>query len=332
MLTSGEVLALGLRGDAMRKGGRHSGGSGDRALQSAANFLQRTDVPSYQYGDVEGARKALRGNTRLISGRPLAVDSVRDDILGGTDTELRVPVRIYSHGQRAPGLVYFHGGGFVVGDLDTVDPLCRRLALACACTVVSVHYRRAPENPFPAAIEDAAVVLRSIAQGDVHECERNRVAVAGDSAGGNIATVASRIAIDAGVDIRFQALIYPVVDFRDDARPSRELYAAGYGLDADLLDWYRACYLPASSDWSDPAASPLLGQLAGHAPALIMTAECDAVRDQGEEYARALSSDGVPVVGLRSVGELHGFIRAFEVTPAASWGVAMIATASRLWP
>jgi acetyl esterase len=286
----------------------------------AASFLARRDVPAPAIGDVQGSRLALRANTRMISGHPVVIPLVADITVDG------VPCRFYGMtDEPRPVLIYLHGGGFVVGDLETVDPVCRRLARQTGWAVVSVDYRRAPEHPFPAAVEDSYRVVRAISEGSVAECSPTSIALAGDSAGGNLATVTARSAVDAGIQIACQLLVYPIVDHRRDERASRRQFAKGFGLDAELLDWYRSCYLPDSSQWTDPSATPLLARLHGQPPALILTAECDVLRDQAEEYAAELAAAGVPVVASRFLGELHGFLRAFDISPAAAAAVGTMA-------
>lgn len=293
----------------------------------AAAFIQAESVNRPMVGDVAGCRAALRRNATVISGRPPTVATVRDHVVDGHPA---VPVRIYNEPPKgtAPVVVYFHGGGFVVGDLDTVDVLCRHLALAANCVVVSVEYRLAPEHPYPAAISDADVVVRWVLKGGLASCDVRRFAVGGDSAGANLATVTALRMRDRGEAVTMQFLAYPLVDQRVDRRASRLRYGQGYGLDGEMIDWYRSCYLPSDSSWNLPFVSPICANLKRLPPTLIMTAECDPLRDQGEDYGRMLANAGVEVVSVRYTGELHGFLRATAVTPAALLAISQIASAA----
>lgn len=205
--------------------------------------------------------------------------------------------------------------------------LCRHLALAAKCVVVSVDYRLAPEHPYPAAISDADVVIRWILKGGLASCDLTRFAVGGDSAGANLATVTALRMRDRHKAVRMQFLAYPLVDQRVDRRASRLQYCHGYGLDEEMIDWYRSCYLPSDSLWSSASVSPICAYLEGLPRTLIITAECDPLRDQGEEYGKMLARAGVEVVSVRYTGELHGFLRATAVTPASMVAINQIAFA-----
>src|SRR6185295_2919525 len=208
-----------------------------------------------------------------------------------------------------PVLIYFHGGGFVICSLDTHDGECRRLANASGCAVISVDYRLAPENKYPAAAEDAYAATEYIAE---HAAEfgidPQRIAVAGDSAGGNLATVVATLARDRGGPLlKFQLLIYPLVDFADNS-PSMQEYAKDYFLTRESMDWFTDCYLPNRAAARQPSASPKNAEdVRGLPPAMILTAEFDPLRDQGEAYARKLKSAGVPVELKRYDGMIHAF-------------------------
>ena len=193
-------------------------------------------------------------------------------------------------GQGLPALVYYHGGGWVIGNLDSVDRTCRALANASGCVLISVDYRLAPEDKFPAAVEDADAALRYVAHRAAElGIDPNRIAVGGDSAGGNLAAVVAQISRDRGSPrLAFQLLIYPVVD-RDDNRLSLQEFAQGYLLTRPGMDYFWAHYLPKPEDGRHPHASPIQAEsLAGLPPALVITAECDPIRDQGEAYAKRL--------------------------------------------
>nr|BFE78947.1 alpha/beta hydrolase [Planobispora longispora] len=231
---------------------------------------------------------------------PLPV--VRDDTAGG------VPVRIYrpeEDGRPLPAIVYFHGGGWVFGSVARNDALARDLAARNGAVVVSVDYRLAPEHPFPAAADDAWSAVRDVfARPEAYGADPRRIAVCGDSAGGNVAAVAAWLARDAGLRLAHQLLVYPVLDVAMDT-PSYRAYATGFGLGADEMAWFAAQY---GGDPADPRLAPLrLADKAGLAPATVITAECDPLCDEGESYAAQLAAAGVPVELRRYAGAIHGF-------------------------
>jgi acetyl esterase len=216
-------------------------------------------------------------------------------------------------------LVYDHGGGWVVGDLDTHDTLCRELANAARCAVVSVDYRMGPEHRFPAAVDDALAAFRWASD----ETARlggppGRVAVGGDSAGGNLAAVVALLATrEGGPRPRAQLLVYPVTDLSTKHRSYR-LFADGFFLTERDMDWYRSQYLPDEAAALDPRASPLLAQdLRGLPPAVVLTAGFDVLRDEGEAYAKRLDEAGVPVTHRRVPGQIHGFGSATGISESA---------------
>lgn len=238
--------------------------------------------------------------------RPLPV--VRDTVVPSDAGD--VPVRVYR--PRADGtlpvLVYLHGGGWVLGDLDTVDRPCRNLAALAGCAVVSVDYRLAPEHPFPAALDDARAVLRHVAgHPDAYGVDAERVAVGGDSAGGNLSAVLAQESRRAGPPLRHQLLIYPVCDTDTETPGSYRQFASGYSMTRDDMRYYFEHYL-AGHDPADvrvaPAREP---DLSGLCPATVITAECDVLRDEGEAYARAMSAAGVAVRHRRFAGMFHPF-------------------------
>lgn len=235
------------------------------------------------------------------------------------------------HGLAAPSplVVFFHGGGWTVGSPATHDPSCRMLAHDAGVRVLSVDYRLAPEHPFPAAADDAHAAFAWAAE---HAAELGAdpaaIAVAGDSAGGNLAAVVARRARDAGgPQPAFQALIYPGTDFTGD-RPSKAAFGEGFVLTRTRMDWFEAQYVPDPADKRHPDASPLLApDLTGLAPAYVATAVADPLRDEGAAYADALRAAGVPVA-LHEHPHLHGF---FSMTALRSGrrGVALVAGAIR---
>jgi acetyl esterase len=264
------------------------------------------------------------------NGPPAPVAAVADRVVPGPAGDL--PVRVYTPEGSAPFpiVVWFHGGGWVVGTLDTYDPLCRALAAAVPAVVVSVGYRLAPEHRWPAAAEDAyaATLWTSRNAADLGGAQ-HRLAVAGDSAGGNLAAVVALGARDrGGPAIAFQLLVYPVLDAAADTASWRE-HAEGFYLTAAGMRWYWDHYL-GGGDGSAPDASPLRAAfLGGLPPALVIGAEHDILRDEGEAYAARLRDAGVAATATRHPGVVHGFLRWRAVTPAADAALQQAATAIR---
>jgi acetyl esterase/lipase len=244
-----------------------------------------------------------------------------------------VPVRIYRPASDTPlpVVVYFHGGGWVIGDITSHDTPCHRLAAGVPAVVVSVDYRLAPEHRFPAAVEDCDAVTAWVA---AHAAELGadptRLAVAGDSAGGNLAAVTARRARDRGdPPIAFQLLIYPCTDMTR-ALPSHVENGTGYLLDADAMSWFIAHYLD-GADPRQPDASPLHAEdLAGLPPALVLTAGFDPLRDEGEAYASRLREAGVPATTSRYDGMIHGFYGLDSIFDAAKEATAETVAALRV--
>jgi acetyl esterase len=232
-----------------------------------------------------------------------------------------VPARVYRPRcpeARLPAVAFFHGGGFIGGDLDSHDGLCRELASASGALVVSVAYRLAPEAPFPAGLEDAYDATAWLAgAADELGIDRQRIAVAGDSAGGNLATAAALLAKRNGApEIAFQLLLYPKLDFVNEYASYTENGADG--IPRALSQIFDDCYLPDVSRRSDPLASPVLAtDLAGMPPGLIVTADADTLRDEAEAYGQALRRAGVEVATLRAIGQVHGFAMMIEAVPSA---------------
>jgi acetyl esterase len=232
----------------------------------------------------------------------------------GTGTGHQIPVRIYEPAGvdgPLPGVVYLHGGGWVICDLDTHDNGCRQLANEVGAVVVSVDYRLAPDHKHPAAADDAySVLCWVIEHAEELGIDPARVAVAGDSAGGNLAAVVTLRARAAEVRVAYQLLIYPVIDSsstRNDY-PSKVDNATGYFLTTEQMDWYRAQYLPDDAAGEHPDVSPhLADSLEDLPPAFIVTAEMDPLRDEAEHYGRLLEQAGVEVTVYRADGMFHGF-------------------------
>lgn len=277
---------------------------------------------------VDACRRLTSEQAAFSRGEP--VDAVEDRMVGAP---AEVPVRIYrpSGGAALPVLVYFHGGGWVMGGLDSHDATCRQLAVDVGCVVVSVDYRLAPEHPFPAAVHDAmAVTFWVAAHASEIGGERSRIAVAGDSAGGNLAAVVAQLAAQNVVPLAFQLLVYPVIDRRMD-RPSMIENATGCLLERADMQWFWSLYDPDGEAAKDPRAVPLVAADLRHLPpALVITAEHDPLRDEGEEYGARLQAAGVPVTVTRYPGVFHGFFAMHGLLDAATAATTEAAEALRL--
>lgn len=246
---------------------------------------------------------------REAFGEPQPVAHVEDRTVPGPAGE--IPVRVYTPSGSGPFpvLVFFHGGGWVICDLDTHDEICRGLCNGAGCVVVSVDYRLAPEHKFPAAPEDCYAATQ---WGAAHAAEVNgdsaRLAIAGDSAGGNLTAVVAQMARDQhGPKLVFQLMIYPATDFTFSG-PSIKENSQGYFLTSEDMRWFSDHYLRSEVDRRNPLASPMLAaDLSRLPPALIITGEYDPLRDEGEAYGRRLKEAGVPVIISRYAGMIHGF-------------------------
>ena len=208
-----------------------------------------------------------------------------------------------------PTLIYYHGGGFVIGNIATHDSTCRRLANKSRCQVISIDYRLAPEHPFPAPIDDGIAAFRHIRDNAASfGVDPSRLAVGGDSAGGQMAAVVCQTCRDAGEAMpAFQMLIYPATDSSKESG-SRKSFAEGYFLSKDLMDWFWKAYVPAGTDLADLRLSPLLAKdLAGLPPAFVLTAGYDPLRDEGRAYADRLIDAGVKTTYVNYPGTIHGF-------------------------
>ena len=293
-------------------------------------MLERGVPPTHTLTPAQ-ARSFYRDRRTFTQPEPPAVAEVRELQAGG------IPLRLYRPaGSRSedtlPVLVYFHGGGWTIGDLDTHDVLCRQLAQACGGAVVSVDYRLGPEHRFPAAVDDCVAATRWVReQAGALGLDASRLAVGGDSAGGNLAAVVCLALREAGEPLPgFQLLIYPATDMRALA-PSHESNGQGYLLTRDSVAYYRGHYLGEDvalrSDWR---VSPLLASdHRGLPPALVLTAGFDPLRDEGLQYADALSAAGVPAQYLCFERQIHGFITMGRVLDEANLAVQVCAAALR---
>lgn len=283
--------------------------------------------------DVAVARSQLQKLSSMIDSG-VAVDVKNGSIPGPAGP---LPVRRYTPADAAAGeprplLVFFHGGGFVVGDLDTHDGLCRLLCRDAGVHVLAVDYRLAPEHPAPAAVDDCYAAYRwAVEHAAEFGADPARVAVGGDSAGGNLAAVASQLARNDGFALpALQLLLYPVTDFANDTR-SKTLFADGYFLTKKDMDWFRDNYLAGSAlDVDDPRVSPLLAEdLSGLPPAMVLTGGFDPLRDEGNQYAEALAAAGVAVDHRQFGPVVHAFANFFPLGGASATATAEVVSALR---
>jgi acetyl esterase len=301
-------------------------------VQLALAVLERRREPPPETVSPAEARRRRRRLAAVYAGKPTRVGSVTDLQLA---TEPRLAARHYAPAELGgphPLLVYYHGGGFTYGDLETHDGVCRILCRHAGAHVLAIDYRLAPEHPFPAAVEDARAALGwAFAHASEIGADPTRIGVGGDSAGGNLAAVVSQLAAgDGAPPLALQLLIYPATDFTR-RRRSRDLFGEGFLLTNSEMDWFETNYLgPERTHSADPRASPLLAEdLSGLAPAYVVTAAFDPLRDEGEEYAEALRAGGTPVVLRRFPGFIHAFIAAAGVSRNARDALVEIAGATR---
>ncbi len=290
----------------------------DPQAHSFLETLRESGVPSYPELGVAEARRLIDEGTPVLFGEPPEVHRVENGDADG------VPVRVYRHEVETPALVYFHGGGWVIGSLDSHHRLCQAIAAESGCAVVSVDYRLAPEHPYPAAVEDAWTATAWAAK------RFPRIAVGGDSAGGHLAALTALRARDHDVELALQVLAYPVIDFAFDT-PSYLEHDDVRNLPAATMKWFWELFLAGDTTAAPPEVSPLrAASLAGVAPALVTVAEYDPLCDEGKAYAEALAAAGVPVTFHHYDGLIHGFLRMPAVIDRARGAIDEVATALRV--
>ena len=289
----------------------------DPKAQIVGEFVKSIRVPGY-FPPLPELRQQLRTMVTLMDEPAPAVPRVEDIRIPGPAGP--IPARVYASQAGPavrPAVAYFHGGGWVQGDLETHHGLCARLSRHADAVVVAIDYRLAPEHKFPAAVEDCFAAYRWLRShgGDIG-ADMTRVAVAGDSAGGNLSAVVSQLAASAGVPVpTCQALIYPAVDFSLETESHREL-ADGHIIPRDRIAWYSEQYLSGEADKADLRASPLrVPKVAGQPPTLIVTAGFDPLRDEGHAYAEKLRKAGVDVVYREYPGQIHAFVSLTKAIP-----------------
>ena len=294
-------------------------------VQALLERVARSPLPPYHTVSPFVARRIYRDTRAVLAPKAPELPEVRLLAFDNFAMRLYRPVV----GETLPALVYFHGGGWTIGDVDTHDVLCRQLAVDARCAVFSVDYRLAPEQPFPAAVDDCWAATRYVAE-NAAKLKVHGIAVGGDSAGGNLAATVALLARDAGgPSLGFQLLVYPATDQRL-ATASHERNAQGYLLTRDGIQYFRRAYLPNERDWTDWRASPLLAK--SHAnlpPALVVTAGYDPLLDEGRAYAERLRAAGVQVAYREFADMVHGFVLFGGVIDTANAAVAECGAALR---
>ena len=294
-------------------------------VQALLDRVARSPLPPYHTVSPFVARRIYRDTRAVLAPKAPEVADVR--LLAFENYAMRVYRAVPN--ETLPALMYFHGGGWTIGDVDTHDVLCRQLAVGARCVVFSVDYRLAPEYPFPAAVDDCFAATRYVAE-NAAKLKIQGIAVGGDSAGGNLAASVALLARDAGGPaIAFQLLIYPATDQRL-ASPSHERNGQGYLLTREAMLYFRRAYLPNEKDWTDWRASPLLAK--SHAklpPTLVITAGYDPLLDEGRAYADKLQAAGVQVAYREFADMVHGFVLFGGVVDTANAAVAECCSALR---
>ncbi|HEV2487268.1 MAG TPA: alpha/beta hydrolase [Terracidiphilus sp.] len=282
----------------------------DPEVRALIETMDAQAPPRIESMSVAEARRTRAEGFKKNGGPPAVLARVEEALIPGPAGA--IPARVYSSavGGLRIGMVYFHGGGFVIGDLDTHDSMCRALARDSGAVVIAVGYRLAPESKFPAAIEDAHAATVWIAENaEKLGIDAQKIAVGGDSAGGTLATVVAMRCRDAGGPVlAAQVLLYPVIDLSRFDTGSYLEFAEDYMLRRSAMQWFASHYLGAAENARNPEASPLLARdLSGLPPALVITAEFDPLRDEGEAYAERLAEAGTAVTAKRYPGMIHGF-------------------------
>ncbi len=303
----------------------------DPDVEKLFQILLASGVQPLATQTVEQARFFYREKTAKLGGQASPMAEIRDLKAPGPAGD--IPLRLYRPegvADQSPALIYLHGGGWVIGDLDSHDKVCRAIAAHTPCRVAAVDYRLAPEHPFPAGFSDVIAAVKWIADNSSSlGIDRNHLAIGGDSAGGNMTAAVCLSARENGPSLRAQVLIYPSTDNTPGMRswPSRTQNSGIPPLTSDALKWFSTKYLPGGPpDAPDWRLSPLHAEsLAGLPPALVLTAEYDPLRDEGKAYADRLNSSGVPTVYRDFPGQIHGFIEFGGVLSAAGAAIAEIA-------
>jgi len=282
-------------------------------------------LPPVETLDAPTARSLY--DTRAASVVPPDVASVVDEVIPASAEGIHIRVYRPVDGDRPiPAIVFFHGGGWVFGTIDTHDAACRALANAAEATVISVDYRLAPEHPYPAAVDDAIAATEWIVENATElNIDANRTAVCGDSAGGNLAAIVAQHFRTVGSALAAQLLVYPMTDLSDEDSPSFLEFDEGYLLTTAAITWFLDNYVP-QAQRTEPRCSPAFGDLAGVAPTLVLTAECDPLRSQCEAYAAALAAADVDTELIQFDGQVHSFFTQIGVLSDSQRAVDSVAS------
>lgn len=302
----------------------------DPDVQIILDMIRLANRPSFDELTPDEARQAYTASRAVLAPEPQAVASVRDLSCPGPHGD--IAVRSYrpigsAPDQALPLLVYFHGGGWLLGGLDSHDTTCRHFANAASCAVLSVDYRMAPEHKFPAAVDDSAAATQwAIANAAMLGIDPARVAVGGDSAGGNLAAVMALMARDGALPpLAFQLLVYPATDMAMTTVSSQTI-TERVPLTSKTMKWFIDHYMRGPADVLDWRASPArAADLSGTAPALVLTCSCDPLRDEGIDYARRLEREGVRVTHLHFSDQIHGFMSMGKIIRTAGTAIDMMA-------
>ncbi len=303
----------------------------DQGFGPLLEFLAQPGLTPMSALTPDAAREAFKA--MRTEGEGVPVRSITDQVVAGPGGDVPVRIVVPEANDLTGVLVWFHGGGWVIGDLDTAEDTQRRLATFASCVVVSVHYRLAPEHPAPAGLDDCWAVTTWVADHlDELGVPHGRVAVGGDSAGGNLAAlVALRAVAAGGPDLALQALVYPATDLSLGSA-SIEENGVGYFLTADTMRWFTDANLAGGIDPADPSVSPLFASdeaVAGVAPALVQVAGYDPLRDEGRAYGEKLAAAGVPVEIVEYPTMIHGFLAMPTLTPVSDEAATRLADTLR---
>jgi acetyl esterase len=311
----------------------------DPDVQLVLEMIRVAGRPPFETLTPDEARAAYDNSRKVLQPPAEDVADIRD--LTAPSPAGDIPLRLYRGNGTAPAdklpvLVYYHGGGWLLGGLDSHDGVCRRFANAARCCVVSVDYRMAPEHKFPAAVDDCAAATRwTVAQADRLGIDPARVAVGGDSAGGNLAAVMALLSRDGALPpLTFQLLIYPATDMMMTTVSSQTI-GEGVPLTSKTMRWFIDHYMHGGTDARDWRASPLrAADLSGTAQALVLTCACDPLCDEGIAYARRLEREGVRVTHLHFSDQIHGFMTMSRIIRAGDVAIDMMGAVLKkaLWP
>jgi acetyl esterase len=304
----------------------------DKEAQWVFDLIKQSGRPALNTLSPTEAKALFEQTALVLAPKPVPLPKIEDIRIPGPGGD--IPARVYVASEAKepqPALVFYHGGGWVIGSLNSYDPLCRVLAKKANCTVISIDYRLAPEHKFPAAYDDSVAAYRWIAANTAKlNIDPARIAVGGDSAGGNLSACVTQAARGDQVKPCFQMLIYPGTDMRMGHRSHVE-NAEGYILTRDLITWFVNLYLRDEKDKTDVRASPLLcTDFTGLPPAFVLLAAYDPLRDEGREYAEKLNAAGVPVRVSLYPGMYHGFFNASGALNNSKHAVEEAAAALRV--